>query len=61
MTRKTINKYILELADLVSDKELSQPLKESLVSGQGFVTVGSNLRLSLKIWNYLFYDTRIQN
>ena len=50
-----------ELADLVSDKELSQALKESLVSGQGFVTVGSNLRLSLKIWNYLFYDTRIQN
>ena len=40
MTRKTINEYMRELADLVSDKELSQPLKESLVSGQGFVTVG---------------------
>lgn len=37
MTRKTINKYILELADLVSDKELTQALKESLVSGQGSI------------------------
>lgn len=34
MQRKTINEYVSTLADLVSDRELSQALKDSLVSGR---------------------------
>ena len=37
MEIKTINEYISELADKVWDRELSQVLKESLVSGQSSI------------------------
>ena len=37
MARKTINEYMSQLADLVSDQELSQALKQSLVSSQSSI------------------------
>ena len=37
MPRKTIDQYISEVSDLISNQELSQALKESLVSSQGSI------------------------